>query len=197
MNKLILNRCIQIIASIFKYIIKFLARDDETGRMGTYQTTFVIPNLNKEEKRIPISSVVLSSQQVELRDALYNALKNKDKAETVNPLVQDGKKMIPSVTRVFSKSRAMYVYLQAYEPDAPDIQPLIAFVSFYRAQTKVFETEPLLAKDGLKVRLKTVPLSFSIATNQLSPGEYDCQVTVLDPAGHKAAFWRAPVMLVP
>jgi VWFA-related protein len=180
-----------------KYIMKFLARDDETGRIGTYQTTFVIPNLNKEEKRIPISSVVLSSQQVELRDALYNAFKDKDKAETVNPLVQDGKKMIPSVTRVFSKSRAMYVYLQAYEPDAADIQPLIAFVSFYRAQTKVFETEPMLAKDGLKVRLKTVPLSFSIVTKQLSPGEYDCQVTVLDPAGHKAAFWRAPVMLVP
>ena len=34
-----------------KYTIKFLARDDETGRIGTYQTTFVIPNLNKEEKR--------------------------------------------------------------------------------------------------------------------------------------------------
>ena len=40
-----------------KYMIKFLARDDETGRIGTYQTVFVIPNLNKEEKRIPISSV--------------------------------------------------------------------------------------------------------------------------------------------
>ena len=32
-----------------KYSIKFLARDDETGRIGTYQTTFVIPNLNKVE----------------------------------------------------------------------------------------------------------------------------------------------------
>jgi hypothetical protein len=42
-----------------KYVIKFLARDAETGRIGTYQTAFVIPNLNKEEKRIPISSVVL------------------------------------------------------------------------------------------------------------------------------------------
>ena len=31
-----------------KYTIKFLARDDETGRIGTYQASFVIPNLNKE-----------------------------------------------------------------------------------------------------------------------------------------------------
>ena len=38
-----------------KYTIKFLARDAETGRIGTYQTAFVIPNLNKEDKRIPIS----------------------------------------------------------------------------------------------------------------------------------------------
>jgi hypothetical protein len=42
-----------------------------------------------------------------------------------------------------------------------------------------------------------MPLSFSIALQQLPPGKYDCQVTVLDPAGQKGAFWRAPVMLVP
>ena len=30
--------------------------------------------------------------------------------------MQEGQKLIPSVTRVFSKSRDMYVYLQAYEP---------------------------------------------------------------------------------
>src|SRR5213596_3200177 len=99
-----------------KYVIKFLARDSETGRIGTYQTRFVIPNLNKEEKRIPISSVVLSSQRIKLTDALFNASKEKDKSETANPLVQDGQKLIPSVTRVFSKARDMYVYLQAYQP---------------------------------------------------------------------------------
>src|SRR3989449_320330 len=74
------------------YTIKVLARDAETGRIGTYLTKFVVPNLNKEEKRIPISSVVLSSQRVDLRDALYTAGKDKDQAS--NPLVQDGQKLI-------------------------------------------------------------------------------------------------------
>lgn len=180
-----------------KYTIKFLARDDETGRIGTYQTNFVIPNLNKEEKRLPISSVVLASQRVELKEALYNAVKGKDKAETVNPLVQDGKKLIPSVTRVFKKGRDMYAFLQAYEPSATEVQPVIAFVSFYREQTKVFETQPTIVAGGLSTRLKTVPLSLSIPTDQLAPGQYDCQITVLEPNGQKAAFWRAPVMLVP
>jgi hypothetical protein len=35
-----------------KYSIKFLARDDETGRIRTFQTSFVIPNLNKQTKRV-------------------------------------------------------------------------------------------------------------------------------------------------
>jgi VWFA-related protein len=180
-----------------KYTIKFLARDAETGRIGTFQTTFVIPNLNKEEKRIPISSVVLSSQRIDLKDALYNADKKKDREETVNPLVVNGQKLIPSVTRVFSKSKAMYVYLQAYEPTAPNTEPLVAFVGFSNAQTKVFETQPMEVVDGLNNRLKTMPLSFTVTLDQLPVGKYDFQVTVLDPTRQKATFWRAPVMVVP
>ncbi len=94
--------------------------------------------------------MVLSSQRVDLKDALYNAARTRDRAEAVNPLVQDGQKLIPSVTRVFSKSRDMYVYLQAYEQEAPSTQPLVAFVTFYRGQTKAFETPPLPVTEGLE-----------------------------------------------
>src|ERR1700744_696011 len=182
-----------------KYMIKFLARDDETGGVGTYQTTFVIPNLNKEAVHIPISSVVLSSQRVDLKDALYNAEKTKDrtKEQEVNPLVQNGQKLIPSVTRVFRQSQNMYVYLQAYEQGAPGFQPLVAFVSFYQEQAKALETPPMEMTQGLNNRLQTMPFSFSIALNQLPPGEYECQISVLDPTGKKAAFWQAPVKVVP
>jgi VWFA-related protein len=179
-----------------KYKIKLLARDAETGRIGTYETDFVIPNLNKEVKRIPVSSVVLSSQRADLKEAIYNALKSKDQAEVTNPLVQDGEKLIPSVTRVFSKTRPMYVYLQAYEPTATSTQPLVAFVTFYRGQSKVFETPPRSVSEGLSNRLKTMPLRFDISLDTLLPGEYNCQVTVLDPMEQKAAFWQAPIIVV-
>lgn len=182
-----------------EYTIKFLARDDETGRIGTFQTSFVIPNLNKEETRIPISSVVLGSQRVKLGDALFNATKAKDqgKEEAVNPLVANGEKLIPSVTRVFSRSRDMYVYLQAYQQGALSAQPLVAFASFYHADAKAYETRPIEVTAGSTNRLKTMGLSFSIPLAALAPGEYNCQVTVLDPAAGKAAFWQAPVMVVP
>ena len=175
------------------YTIKLLARDDETGRIGTYFHKFVIPNLNKELQRIPISSVVLSGQRSDKRDALAAA---KDKTPTVNPLIQDGIELVPSVTRVFSRGHDMYIYLQAYQRGATPQQPLVAFVTFYRGQAKVFETPPLGVTEEVANKLKTVPLKFDLSLNKLPPGRYDCQVTVLDPTGQKAAFWKAPVMLV-
>jgi VWFA-related protein len=181
-----------------KKVIKMLVRDAETGRIGTYQTTFTVPNLNKEEKRIAISSVVLSSQRQDMREAVFNAAKDKDKGQvqqSVNPLVQDGMKLIPSVTRVFTRGQDMYVYLQAYQRTADVAHPLIAFVTFYRGQTKAFETPPMQVTESLNNRLKTMPLKFTFSLQKLPPGEYQCQVTVIDPTGEKAAFWQAPVML--
>ncbi|MDP9049095.1 MAG: VWA domain-containing protein, partial [Acidobacteriota bacterium] len=201
-----------------KYTIKVLARDDETGRIGTFQTTFVIPNLNKETKRVPISSVVLSGERAQMSEAIYNASKGKEQAKEIaaDPLIQNGAKMIPSVTRVFSKSRSMFVYLQAYEgatpaPAAPaagaavvpvalaasTVRPLVAFVSFYQGQSKVYETQPMEVSPNPNTRLQIAPMNFTVDLSSLNPGKYNCQVSVLDPNGGKSAFWKAEIMVVP
>jgi VWFA-related protein len=199
-----------------KYTIKFLARDDETGRMGTFQTQFTIPDLNKATRKLALSSVVLSSQRVDVNDALYNAQRGKEQAkdDAANPLVQEGEKLIPSVTRVFNRDRTMYVYLQAYARDeaagatptassqgaavavAAGSSPLFAYVSFYRDQKMAMETAPIAVTPEPTTRLGVVPLHFQVALGKLAPGPYQCQVSVLDPAGHRAAFWQGPVMLV-
>jgi hypothetical protein len=181
-----------------KYTVKFLARDAETGRIGTYMHTFVVPNLMKEEKKIPISSVVLASQRIDLADSLFSAGKTsaQDKNQAVDPLVQNGQRLMPSITRVFSRSRDLYIYLQAYERTATTTEPLVAFVTFYRGRNKAFETPPLPVTEGLDPKTHAVPLRFSLALSKLPPGKYDCQVSVVDPAGQKAAFWQAPVMLI-
>src|SRR5579872_512865 len=166
-----------------KYVIKFLARDAEAGRIGTYQLNFVIPNLMKEDKRVPISSVVLGSQKVDLNDALYTVKKNAELQ--VNPLVVENQKLIPSVTRVFSRTREMFVYLQAYERTATATQPLAAFVSFFRGQEKALEIPPIAVTDGMDPKTKAVPLRFTVPLDKLTPGEYTCQVTVLDPTNQK------------
>jgi len=196
-----------------KYSIKFLARDDETGRMGTFQTQFTIPDLNKVTHQVALSSVVLSSQRVDVNDALYNAQRGKEQAkdDAANPLVQEGEKLIPSVTRVFNRDRTMYVYLQAYArdaaastnaPPAPAADagaaeaPLFAYVSLYRDQKMAMETPPIAVTPEPATRLGVVPLQFEVPLGKLEPGSYQCQVSVLDPGGHRAAFWQGPVMLV-
>jgi VWFA-related protein len=178
-----------------RYRIKFLARDSTTGRMGTFEMPFTVPNLNREAQKVPISSVILSSQRIDMKDALYQVAK--DKSQPVNPLIHDGVKLIPSVTRVFSKSKEMYVYLQAYQPGRETAEPVYAYVSFYRGPEKAFETAPAAGTESLTSRLKTVPIQFRFPLAGLEPGEYLCQVTVLEPGAGKANFWQAPVMVTP
>ena len=46
------------------YKLKFLTRENETGKMGTYETNLVIPDLAADEpNKIKTSSIVLSSQR--------------------------------------------------------------------------------------------------------------------------------------
>jgi hypothetical protein len=49
---------------------------------------------------------------------------------------------------------------------------------------------------GANNALKTMSMNFDIALKDIPLGEYDCQVSVLDPTGQKIAFWRAPFKVV-
>jgi VWFA-related protein len=179
-----------------KYVVKFLVRDAESGRIGTYLTNFLIPNLNREVKKLPISTVVLSSQRQPLGSELFS-VKAAQKQNVGNPLIFDDHKLLPSVTRVFSTSQDLFVYLQAYERNATDTTlPLVAFVSFYQGDVKVYETQPVPIVDGLNPRSKAVPIRLSVPLQSLPPGRYDCQVTVLEPTGQKVAFWGAPIAVI-
>jgi VWFA-related protein len=178
------------------YTAKLLARENETGKMGTYEAKFRVPDLTTEQKYLPISSVVLSNQREPLASAVATAEKDK-KVLANHPLIQDGVKLVPSVTRVFRTDQNLYVYLEAYQPAAETTQPVMANVSFYRGKVKAFETDPLRVTDGLNPKTKAVPLRFSVPLAKLEPGKYTCQVSVFDPAAQKFAFWRAPIMVLP
>jgi hypothetical protein len=181
-----------------KYTIKFLARNAETGRIGTYMANLVVPNLNKEVTRLPTSSVVLSSQRVAMTDALFNAGKTKEAREqATNPLIEDGQKLIPSVTRVFSRSRDLYVYLQAYERDAATMHSLAAVVTMLKGDEVVFESPAYTVTEGMDPKSKAVPFKLSLPLASVEPGEYVFQINVLDPTVQKAAFWQAPIKIVP
>ena len=79
-----------------KYHLKIVVRENQTGRMGSFETDFTIPDL----KSIPLkmSSVVMASQ-----------VQPAPKKHQGNPLVHDGSQIVPSVTRVFSASTCTFI----------------------------------------------------------------------------------------
>jgi len=75
------------------YTIKVLAREwRRRGESGTYLSKFIVPNLNKEDKRIPISSVGVEQPSAwTCGTRLYTAGKDKDQI-TNSAGWQDGQK---------------------------------------------------------------------------------------------------------
>ena len=176
------------------YVIKVLARDATTGRIGTFIHHFVVPNLEREKTSLPISTVVFSTQRVPPLDALHT-VRQKIAATVANPLVEEGLKLVPSVTRTFSTAVPLYIFLQAYQRDSQAPRPVVAFAAFYRDGVKVFETDPIGVADW-EPKAKALAIRLSVPQGTLAPGVYDCQVSVLDPAGNKSAFWRGDATFV-
>ena len=96
------------------YSLRFLARENQSGKMGTFETKFTIPDLNAE-KTLRVSSVIWSNQR-EAVTAAVGAADNNKKLMAAHPLVQDGQKIVPSITRVFRKDQTMYVFFEVYDP---------------------------------------------------------------------------------
>ena len=176
-----------------KYKIKFLARDNETGRMGTFETNFTVPNLAREQKRIPVSSLILSSQKVEWKDVLFRVAKDTPQSLALNPLVEGTLKMVPSVTRVFRRTKPVYLFLEAYE----QAEGVVAYASLHRGGELVWESAPLAfaVKEEAKRKTAQVPLTLDLA--KVEPGEYQLQVTLLNTETKRTAFARAGLQLIP
>jgi hypothetical protein len=170
-----------------------LARENETGKMGTFETPFFVPDVATEVYYLPISSVVLSNRRENAGDSAEPGRKTA-RATVRNPLVQGGEKLVPSVTRVFRKDQTLYMYLEAYQPPSGKMAGVTVTVGFYRGNLKAFESEPLRVAEASNA---AVPVELSIPLEALEPGRYTCQVSVLAPAAQKFAFWRAPVVLLP
>ena len=68
---------------------------------------------------------------------------------------------------------------------------------FNQKGVKAFEVGPLDHTQLASTRPEAVPVKFQVPLKDLAPGRYICQINVVDEAGRKFAFPRAPIVLAP
>ncbi len=181
-----------------KYNLRFLARENQTGKMGTFEANFVIPDLSAS-KDLRLSSVILSSQKEDVKAAVGSA--DNDKRTIANyPLIQNGQKTVPSITRVFRKDQTLYVYFEVYDP-APEgnskTPDLTAQVELLQGARKVFSSMPESQNKLTPNRPGVASFSFQVPLAKMNAGQYTAQINVIDEAGKRFAFPRNTIIVLP
>jgi len=178
-----------------KYHLKFVVRENQTGRLGTFETDVTIPDLKSSP--LKMSSVMLASQ-------IQPAVKHKGD----NPLIRDGSEVIPSVTHVFSAGQHLYLYFEVYDPARQAATPangvqngskagirILTNVSFFQGRAKIYETQLVEAKVLNVPDRKAAAFQLDVPLTQLKPGFYTCQVNVIDDASGKFLFPRLALLV--
>ncbi|MGA3190037.1 MAG: VWA domain-containing protein [Bryobacteraceae bacterium] len=185
-----------------KYRMKFLVRENITGKMGTFEARFTIPDLSAETSGLKLSSIIWSSQREPLKTAVGVAEKATRKEVAADPLIDGEEKVVPNITHVFRHSQNLYVSFDVYDalPDPANTKARRVKVSmslFNQKGAKAFEVGPLNESEVASTRPEAVPVKFQVPLKDLAPGRYVCQINVVDEVGRKFAFPRAPLVVVP
>jgi VWFA-related protein len=181
-----------------KYNLRFLARENQTGKMGTFETNFVVPDLSTS-KDLRLSSVILSSQKEDVKAAVGSA-DNDKRALANHPLIQNGQKTVPSITRVFRKDQTLYVYFEVYDPapeGAAKTPDLTAQVELLQGARKAFSSMPESQTKMTPNRPGVASFSFQVPLAKIAAGQYTAQINVIDEAGKRFAFPRNTIIVLP
>jgi VWFA-related protein len=182
------------------YRLKFVARENESGKIGTFEQDLVVPAT--QPGKVTLSSVVLSSQLVPVQKSTEVQTKGQGaRAKIVNsPLEMKGETIVPSVTRLFTQNQTLYVFFQAYYPekigqkDSFDGNSLRAGLIFFRNGLQVNAT-PLLAPSEVDPQKQTASFRISLPLSKLPGGRYTIQALVIAPGTQHSAFGRTYLAL--
>src|SRR5271157_5453750 len=194
------------------YHLKFVVRENQTGRMGSFETDVRIPDLRKSP--LKMSSVVLSSLRVPATG----------KNAASNPLVRDQMELVPNITHVFTPEQHLYMQYEVYEPAkgknieqtaqapaapgqqaAPKPPPaakpsrdsvrVLTSIEFIQGSAKVYESKPVVANEVTAPDRKAVIFQMDLPLQFLKPGLYLCQVNIIDDVAGSFSFPRFPLLI--
>jgi VWFA-related protein len=173
-----------------KYHLKFVVRENQTGRMGSFEADITLPEMKKLPLRM--SSIVLSS------------LRRPSKQQS--PLVRGGEEYVPNISHVFRQDQHLYLLYEVYNPareKAAANQPkgakpgidLLSSLELIQGSVKVYES-PLVQAKTINVEGRdAVAVELDVPLSDLKPGSYVCQLNVIDDAAGSFAFPRFAVLV--
>ncbi len=190
-----------------KYHLKFVVRENQNGNMGSFETDLNVPDFKKSP--LKLSSIVLASQRVPNAEKPARGMPE-------NPLIRDGVQWIPNIPHVFRQDQHLYFLYEVYDPaheknstpDAPTGPGLsrrpslsgvrvLTSIEFMLDGAKVYETPVVQATAINSPDKGAVAFQFDVPLAQLKPGNYVCQVNVIDDAGDSFSFPRMAVRVTP
>jgi len=172
------------------YHLKFVVRENQTGRIGSFETDVQIPDLRKAP--LKMSSVVLSSLRAPVTGKKTGA----------NPLVRDQMELVPNITHVFAPDQHLYLQFEVYDAakgknpaPAKDSIRVFTSIEFLRGATKIYESKPVVANEVTAPDRKAVIFQMDLPLQALKPGLYLCQVNVIDDVAGSFSFPRFPLLI--
>jgi len=173
-----------------KYHLKFVVRENQTGRMGSFEADIVLPEMKKTP--LKMSSIVLASMR--------------QPSKKQSPLIRNGEEYVPNISHVFRQDQHLYLLYEIYSPakeKAAENQPkgtkpginLLSSLELIQGSTKVYET-PLVQARVINVEGRdAVAIELDVPLDKLKPGQYLCQLNVIDDAQGSFAFPRFAVLV--
>jgi VWFA-related protein len=173
-----------------KYQLKFVVRENQTGRMGSFIAEVTLPDLKKAP--LKMSSIILASQRMP--------------SKKEDPLVRNGEEYVPNISHVFRQDQHMYLLYEIYNParekpaeGAPRAPKapinVLSSLELIQGSTKVYETAVVQAKSINVDGRDAVSIELDVPLNGLKPGTYVCQLNVIDDAAGSFAFPRFAVLV--
>jgi VWFA-related protein len=199
-----------------EYHLKFIVRENQTGRMGSFETDVTIPDLRKAPLRM--SSVVLANQRVPATNV----------KKGLHPLIQNQQELVPNITHVFTQDQHLYLQYEVYDAahqkkgapalansaagaidaalsDTPAAAPqpkpakdavrVLTNIEFLQGDAKVYESKQVIASEVTAPDRKAVIFQIDLPLQALKPGFYTCQVNVVDDNAGNFAFPRWPILV--
>jgi VWFA-related protein len=191
------------------YHLKFVVRENQTGRTGSFETDVHIPDLRKSP--LKMSSIVLSSLRVP----------STNKKSAINPLVRDQMELVPNITHVFAPDQHLFLQYEVYDaakgkavepapatnvnpqtdaskspaPPARDSVRVLTSIEFLQGASKIYESKTVVANEVTAPDRRAIIFQIDLPLQSLKPGLYQCQVNIIDDVAGSFSFPRFPLLI--